>query len=173
MMKHSLLLLFVMGFASSCQHRAPASIETTSVPAESCSMKAETNKKLRTAKKQFMDLMYLIRKQDRTQKETFIIQNQIRKWESRAFTKDASAAFSQKIIKDLNKLNPPFMVYIREGELIDKFFDNRDHSVELKRYHIQIRENSEKLYNLRLLCQSTYNCLNDQDFKSTCSIEEP
>lgn len=171
------LSLLALLFAFSCQHRTPASVETSITtsytPAESCSPKAEENKKLRTAKKQFMDLMYLIRKKDRTNTETLRARSQVRKWESKAFTKDASPAFTQKIFSDLNKLTPPFMVYIKEGQLIDKTFDNRDHSVEMKRYYIQIRESSEKLYNLRLLCQSTYNCLNEQDFRSACSIEEP
>lgn len=180
-MKNIKLIALTFVIASSCQHRTPASSEESnsaagSVSAEGCSYEASEdikNRKLRIAKKQFTDLMYLIRKKDRTKTESQVAYSQVRKYQSQSFTTDATQAFTRKVFSDLNKINPPYNVYIKEGELLGKTFNTQDHSIELTRYHIQIRESADKVYNLRLLCQYAFNCLNTQGGKSLCSIEEP
>lgn len=178
-MKYSHLILLALVFSTSCQHRTPASSEasgdSSSYIGESCSAEAAESfkrSKVNIAKAQFMDLFHLIRKNDRTRSETLEIQSRVRKWQNRSFTQDGSPAFSNKIFNELKSLKPA-VVYIEERELIDKVFNSQDHSIELIRYQVNIRETTGQIYSLKLLCQFAYNCLNTQGGKSLCSIEEP
>lgn len=138
----------------------------------SCSLEVSGQSKLLQAKETFMKLLATAQKPNKILTEQNFLNHNIRKWDYKVYTKEASQKFIEKFLLQAQKIGQSYQIITKEGELVHKEFDARDHSAELRRYYIKIRNSQNEIFEYQMMCQSTYNCLNDQDARSACYLEE-
>ncbi len=83
-------------------------------------------------------------------------------------TAEASPESVEFLMTRLARTKPPITYSVQgSGVLIDKKFDNRDHSTEATRYSILVKSAANGVpFFLSAICTQTFNCLNSADHRS-------